>query len=220
MGIFNFFKKGNNTNKEYKVGDALFFGKYFFNNEKDLKPIEWIVLESNETELLLISKYCLDTIGFCGPSPEWGNPSACIWEASYLRNWLNSDFYNSAFSEQEKSAITETTIITDISLNVTLHKNKVFVLSEEQAVAYFTENETRKCIPTPYAKSKGARLGWTDDTKEYSSWWLLPYVHLTGGTPPRMDYPCAVFQTGDTQHHSRNVCHTDFTVRPVIKIKK
>ncbi|MBQ9761881.1 MAG: hypothetical protein IJV82_02255 [Oscillospiraceae bacterium] len=220
MGIFDFFKKDNSVHGNCKVGGSLFFGKYYFENEKDIRPIEWVVLESNRTELLLISKYCLDTVGYCGPSPEWGNASACIWENSYLRNWLNNDFYNRAFNKEEKQSIIETTIITDSSSDKMLHKNSIFILSEKQAITYFGESTARKGIPTPYAVSKGARLGWTDDTKEYTSWWLLPYVELTGGSPARMDYPCAVFQMGDTQYHGRNIGHTDFTVRPVIRIKK
>lgn len=219
MGLFDLFKKSNYVYANCKVGDAVCFGKYYFQDEKDIKPIEWIVLESNEAELLLISKYCLDTVGYCGPSPEWGNASACIWENSYLRNWLNNDFYNRAFNKEDMRRIIETTIITASTLDETLHKNKVFILSEKQATTYFAVNETRKGVPTPYAKAKGARLGWTDDTKEYTSWWLLPYVELTGGKPARMDYPRAVFQMGEIQYHSRNAGHTDFTVRPVIRIK-
>ena len=215
MGIFSFFNKNGAKDNKYNIGDTFVFGKYPFKNEKDIQPIEWIVLENNATELLLISKYCLDTVGYCGPSPEWGNSSACIWENSYLRDWLNNDFYGRAFNKEEKERITETTIITDATLDETLQKNNVFILSEKQVITYFEESTARKGIPTPYAVAKGARLGWTDDTREYTSWWLLPYV-----TPARIAYPCAVFQMGDTQYHGRNIGHTDFTVRPVIRIKK
>ena len=93
----------------------------------------------------------------------------------------------------------------------------MFILSEKQAITFFAENKTRKGIPTPYAKSKGARLGWTDDTKEYTSWWLLPYIESIGG---RIDYPCAVFQMGNTQYHGRNVGHTDFYCAPCYKNQK
>lgn len=220
MGMFDLIKKKSNSYANCKVRDTLLFGAYPFETEKDIRPIEWIVLEDREAELLLISRYCLDTVGYCGPSPECGNSSDCIWENSYLRNWLNNDFYNVAFSEKDKCRIIDTNIITNTALDGNSHKNKVFLLSQEQAITYFAEKDTRKEIPTPYAKSKGARLGWTDDTKEYTSWWLLPHAEQAGGTPERVDYPCAVFQTGEIQYHGRNVWHTDFTVRPVIRIKK
>lgn len=220
MGLLELLKKKSNIYAKCKVGETLRLGAYPFETEKDVRPIEWIVLENKETELLLISKYCLDTVGYCGPAPIWGNTSACIWENSYLRHWLNSDFYNVAFSEKDKCHIIDTAIITDAKLNGDLHKNKVFILSEEQATTYFAGSEERKGIPTLYAKSKGAWLGWTEDTKEYTSWWLLPHIEQTGGQAPRMDYPCAVFPIGETQYHGRNIGHTDFTVRPVIKIKK
>ena len=218
MGIFNFFKKGNNTNKEYKVGDTLFFGKYFFNNEKDIKPIEWIVLQSYENELLLISKYCLDTIRYCEPSATFNGTESCIWENSYLRNWLNNEFFNQAFTEDEKKNILVTTVETDKSLNSELHKNKVFVLSKEQVLDFFPNINERIGVPTLYALKKGANVGHNGEMTTW--WWILPNVDITGGQPPRMDFPSVVCQDGEINYHSRLAYHSDFTVRPVIKIKK
>lgn len=218
MGIFNFSKKQNKTNENHKIGDTIFFGKYFFESEKDIKPIEWLILESNDREMLLISKYCLDTIKYCEPSPSFGGTECCIWENSYLRNWINNTFYSQAFSEEEKQNIVETEIVTDKTLNNTLHKNKVFALSKSQVCAYFSNNENRKGYPTPYALQKGANIGYSEAKSTW--WWTLPHIDMTGGQPPRMDYPSVVCQNGEINYHSRLVYHSDFTVRPVIKIKK
>ena len=217
MGIFNFLKKQNNPDKNYKSGDTIFFGKYFFENEKHTQSIEWIVLESNSTETLIISRYCLDTIKYCEPSSYEGT-ECCVWENSYLRNWLNNTFYSQAFSEEEKQNIIETEIVTDETLNNTLHKNKVFVLSKSQVCNYFSDNESRKGYPTPYALKRGANVGYNGENSTW--WWTLPYIDATGGQPPRIDYPSAVCKNGEINYHGRLVYHSDFTVRPVIKIKK
>ncbi len=218
MRIFNFCKKQKNNSGNYKIGDTIFFGKYFFESEKNEKPIEWFILESNDTEMLLISKYCLDTIKYCETSSLVSGTECCIWENSYLRNWLNNTFYSQAFSEKEKKAIIETEIITDKTLNNTLHKNKVFVLSKSQVCDYFSDSKNRKGCPTPYALKKGANVGHNGENLTW--WWVLPYIDATGGQPPRIDYPAVVCQNGEISYHSRLVYHSDFTVRPAIKIKK
>ena len=218
MGIFNFFKKQNDVDKNYINSDTILFGKYYFENEKSVQPIEWVVLENSDTDMLLISKYCLDTIKYCESSSSHGGTECCIWENSYLRNWLNNSFYSKSFSEKEKQNIIEMEIVTDKMQNKTLHKNKVFVLSVTQVCNYFSDNESRKGYPTPYALQKGAAIGHGGESSTW--WWILPYVDLTGGQPSRMDYPSVVCQNGEVNYHSRLVYHSDFTVRPVIKIKK
>ena len=60
--------------------------------------------------------------------------------------------------------------------------------------------------------------GWTDDTKEYTSWWLLPEENAYG-IPNGSIYPKAVFQMGEIQFHGRNISHIDFTIRPCVRIK-
>jgi hypothetical protein len=78
----------------------------------------------------------------------------------------------------------------------------VFLLSEEEVRRYFPEASQRKAKPTPYAIRQGARLGWTEDTKAFASWWILPeenaYGHQDGSI-----YPKAVWQMGEMQFHSR-----------------
>ena len=80
MGIFNFFKKQNDVDKNYINSDTILFGKYYFENEKSVQPIEWVVLENSDTDMLLISKYCLDTIKYCESSSSHGGTECCIWE--------------------------------------------------------------------------------------------------------------------------------------------
>ena len=141
--------------------------------------IEWIVLDVKEDYYVIISKYALDTIGYY--NLEWKhNLDMLIWENSFLRKWLNEEFYQTAFSDTERNKIVEKRIITTENLNESSYKNFVHILSLEEVEKYFPAMEQRKVKPTAYAISKGARTGWTSETKEYTSWWILPYIEMMG----------------------------------------
>lgn len=79
------------------------FGKYEQDNnvENGKEDIEWIVVTVDDNSALLLSKYILDDI-------EYHNDMGITtWEDSYIRKWLNSDFYNDAFDEDEKKLVLE-----------------------------------------------------------------------------------------------------------------
>jgi len=89
---------------EFSVSEDLVsvtLGKYEQNNitQNGTEPIEWIILETQDDKALVISKYILD----CQPFNE--GFAECTWETSSIRKWLNSDFYDSAFSQGEKERI-------------------------------------------------------------------------------------------------------------------
>lgn len=218
MSMFDLFhreKTGAGTN--IQPGDIIRFGRYPFAEDGTAAPIEWIVLGISAGDLLLISRYCLDTMGFCGP--DWGNQTP-IWERSYIRNWLNTDFYSTAFREEEKQRILETSIFTDGDPFADTRSNRVFLLSREQAEQLFPTEEARQARPTPYALKRGARPDLMEEAPGYVSWWVLPCMNQTGGTPPRWDYPQAVYPNGKVLFHSRNIAHVDFTVRPAIRLRR
>ena len=85
-------------NNEYKHGDVFFFGKYEQDGNKDNgpEPIEWIVLRDTGNEVILLSKYVLAHKAFDTSGEMF------IWEDSTLCQWLNNEFYNEAFSNDEK----------------------------------------------------------------------------------------------------------------------
>lgn len=78
-------------------------GKYEQDNNTDngSEAIEWIVLETDGDKALILSKKILD----CKPFNK--GFAECTWETSSLREWLNSDFLNSAFTESEQARILE-----------------------------------------------------------------------------------------------------------------
>ena len=100
----------NTTEFGIRVSDHLCFGHYEQDNSptNGSEPIEWIVLNVQGNTALLISRYILDEKPYCIPYTEYAN--SVKWADSYLRHWLNNDFLNSAFTNQEIDAILLTNV--------------------------------------------------------------------------------------------------------------
>ena len=124
----------------YKVGDIIKFGKYEqdgnLNNGKE--DIEWKVISVKKGKAYVVSKYSLTQ------RPYNSNSDSVTWESCELRQWLNNDFYNEAYSESEKNKIPLVTVEnkdnpfsgTDGGKDT---KDKVFLLSLEDCETYFGE---------------------------------------------------------------------------------
>ena len=101
------------------------------NLDNGAEPIEWIVIADADDRLLLLSDKVLDQKTFND------NYGAVNWETSPLRKWLNEDFYNAAFNDEEKTIIEDyVTVPGDVSAGTTEVTDKVFLLSREEAEAY------------------------------------------------------------------------------------
>lgn len=152
------------------VGDLIRFGSYEQDNDLDngKEAIEWQVLAVEENRVLVISKYALDVKPF---NYEYRRVT---WETSYLRNWLNGEFMNNAFSPTERAQIL--TVINKNPDNPVSRikggkdtKDQIFLLSIDEADKYLNTDATRQCQSTEYAKANG------DFINEYNgeSWWWL-----------------------------------------------
>jgi len=67
------------------------------------EPIRWIIVNENNGEYELVSEFSLDCQTF-------DNSGYSTWEESDIRSWLNTTFYDTAFSDEEKKII-KTTIV-------------------------------------------------------------------------------------------------------------
>lgn len=110
------------------VGDYVKFGKY------NHSAIEWQVLKKNDGKALLISRYALDKRAYDEFTYVTG------WEKCTLREWLNSDFYDSAFISYEKEKILETHVSEESNTN-----DKIFLLGINEAVNYLDLGGQRQC---------------------------------------------------------------------------
>ena len=224
MKLFNSVIKKQRPKAE--KGDVITFGKYYFDSDEP-RAIEWIVLDSDESKVLVISKYALEAKGYID---NWRSDDITasykklIWEFSDLRKWLNEDFYNTSFDNKEKEKIINTDIqTTEIDAD---KSNRVFILSEQQVEELLSDGSLRCALPTPYAKSKNAAVDCGTDCSPY---WILPHIENSAGYAPDIEdeylsrlsiYPQAVTGKGLVYYHSRNIYHSDFTVRVAMYIDK
>ena len=159
---------------KFAVGNYVIFGNYPQTNDvNDNSPIEWLVLESDGETALLISRYALD----CKPYNEY--QMYTTWERCTLRYWLNNEFFNKAFSAEEKQYVLQSDVSADKnpwrSTNLgSATKDKVFLLSSAEANKYFKSDDARKCAPTDYALQQGAHTSDSDkvEGRETCEWWL------------------------------------------------
>lgn len=82
--------------------------------------------------------------------------SGTTWETCTLRQWLNNNFFNAAFSGYERAMIPTVTVSADENPEYsTDHGNatqdRVFLLSIDEANKYFGSDSERRCKPTDYA---------------------------------------------------------------------
>ena len=143
------------------------FGRYVQEGDEPT-PILWHVLAIEGNTLLLISEYALD----CKCYNE--KNEYVTWKTCTLRQWLNSDFLNTAFTEEEKEMIQVSHLKNEDNLIYGTSggeetKDKVFLLSIEEAQRYFPNDEARQCKPTANAVAKGAYV----DNDNGNCWWWL-----------------------------------------------
>lgn len=161
---------------DVKVGDTVTFGTYEQDDEtaNGAEDIEWYVIERKDDEVLLLSKCCLDT------KPFQDNYDTVTWETCTLREWLNNEFYNKAFSSKEQSCIKLSSLTTEVKSNnegsgITT-KDKVFLLSLNDVKQYFsltdTDNENMFYCYDSCFLTEMTTYAWLQGGERDGHWWL------------------------------------------------
>lgn len=160
-----------------QVGQYIPFGRFEQDNipKNGAEDIEWEVLCIEDDRALLISRYILEEMPFNEKN------EIIPWVNCTLRQWLNNDFYYSAFTPEEQAFIL-TTELTHESNAYTKDGgepntlDEVFVLNINEVIKYYpiemVDEHTGQCdrlkaYPTRYAADKV----WMD-TNGTASWWL------------------------------------------------
>jgi len=154
---------------------------YFINTVYWFKfePIQWRVLYNTGTELFVMAEKILDSKAY---NQDY---TSVTWETSPLRNWLNNDFYNTAFNSTEQAGIKLSTVVNEDNPDYGMEggnntSDKLFLLSyaEISTPAYgfssnFSNQDTARITQgTDFSKGNGLSV-LTDITYlEYSNWWL------------------------------------------------
>ena len=195
---------------DLKPGDTFMFGSYEQNDDVSdgKEAIEWIVLDVQGNEALVVSKYALDAKKFNEVKEKTS------WEACTLRTWLNEAFFDEAFNEEEKAEIVESTLANkrnehyDKSVDGNETADKIFLLSVEEAEKYMETPEAKQCQPTEYAEANGAYH--FSDT-DCCDWWTRTEGGFTAGV-------AYVKNHGGMEYEGNWVTHTDNAVRPAMRI--
>ncbi len=132
--------------------------------------IKWNVLNDNEGKLLLVSDLLLDNQCFLpGESHDGeefehngGTGYANNYELSYIRKWLNDEFYKVAFYGLDENIVSE--ILINNSKETTINESeyacndtfdKVSLLSYQDVSTYYSSDSNRMAYSSDYAKAMG-----------------------------------------------------------------
>lgn len=159
------------------------------NTENGSEPIEWYVIKEEDDGIVLLSRYALYAMRY----DEYSE--APVWERSEIGQWLNSVFYETAFTSDEKGM---------------LHGQngsewKVSLPSEERFSAANGEKSVYYVIPSEYAKRMFQAA---EEESRYAGAWLSTPVAASGSS--------WVFCVGEYGTKEIFDCDAVLYVRPVI----
>ena len=146
-----------------RIGKLYRFGHYEQDNDPDNgeEMIDWIILDvDGEGNLLLISRYVLDCQFYNQPVGKKLND--VTWETCALREWLNGEFYNTAFEIKEQDKILTTTVAAENNevSGVKAGKDtedKVYLLSVNEARKYFENDDTEDGRNYGFSKARATK---------------------------------------------------------------
>ena len=190
---------------EIKAGDTVIFGSYEQDNDQTngKEPIEWVVMEVEGGDAMLLSRYVLDILAY-----NDGNMKTS-WKNSSLRRWLNSTFYDEAFTAEEKGQLIIKELETKYDEGTTA--DPVTLMTCPDALRIFENHKARQCVGTPYAKAKG--LYQSKKYKGFTHWWTR--------NPSWESYNKAsyVAASGGTMKCGAPLTNKNFGIRPLIYLK-
>ena len=189
-----------------KIGDEVVFGSWDQDGKSGSEPITWIVLCQGVGKTLVLSERVLEYQCFKNETADDNYPAA-LYRDSDLRAFLNDSFYNGAFSDEEKSAILTSRIVskykdehyTELTYET---EDNVFPLSVAEAARYvcgvgtnvFGIPSDRVREENPYGTSPISGIAGVSDAM---TWWLRDMG-------PENAKTAAVVYAGEAQRKNHN----------------
>jgi len=190
------------TVKSGQRGDTVLFGAYPQTKDGGEAPLEWVVAEKNQNEMLLLAKYPIE----CLPFNE--GDQMTDWNRSDLRKWLNGIFLQQAFTEGEREKILFSKLdnIGNKELGIKGSKpttDRIFLLSIEELRKY---SFLTICKATDYVQEQKRKNG-----LKGACWWL----RSPGGNHRRS---ATVMEDGTIRIYGEIAYNSDWMVRPALRV--
>lgn len=168
----------NDFNDKETYRQTVNFGNYYYTDSGSCKPIEWRILERTEDAIKIITKYAID---YC----TFDDGFAQNWEESSMCSWLNTTFYEKAFTDEEKKMIITANEKQYVFTQNDKQHYKILILSDKEVGQLPTA--TTISVPTPYAIQKGAPYDGEDScdiadpTWNGTEWWTRSFSNREVG---------------------------------------
>lgn len=198
------------------VGDTITLGSYEQDGNLDngSEKLSWTVHKIKNGKALLVCDTCIAAM----PYNEEGSDNS--WTNSVLRSWLNNDFYEAAFSNDEATMISESNIVTGRLSDEEGHTygqtygedevtiDKVFAPDLSQFWQITTELNVSKAAKAEFIENN---ICWGQDNYQTMFWTRCPYGQSK-------NYACG-YDTGSEQSMNYVLSPDTYAlVRPVINI--
>ncbi len=188
---------------------------YWFKYE----PIKWKIVKTEAGLSTIVAESVLD-VG-CFYKTSYQNLQdrdgkivyANDYAESYVRAFLNGDFYETAFNALQRSIVQVTAVDNSWHTAEQMHdlayadtNDNVYLLSYKDITEFFADNEARKSLGTDYAKVLGI-----NEYQGGSPWWSRsPSYWVNGGS-------CFVASHGATSYNS--YVNAYYGVRPAMTVR-
>ena len=177
------------------------------------EDIGWRVLDIREGCALLIAESVID----CGSYNK--EMEDVTWSESSLREWLNGEFLQGAFDDNERKRICESHVKNNSNPSGGTSdkpgaRDMVFCLSVDEAKRYFADSWDRQAKPTVWAVLNGVDVCNQAEFPFYGrSWWWLRSPGDSSATA------ACVFETGFIEESIIPVICDNIGIRPAIWIR-
>ena len=135
----------------YPLGMTVKIGRFEQDGNLDNGPeeIEWYVVDYKDGKYYLLSKYMLLEMRYSKNYPDGDeNYEDTNWETSLIRAYLNDEFLDTAFTEQEQQYIVPTALPEGVT-------DRVFLLSKDDVEQIVVEGLLTMGIPSNYLIAQG-----------------------------------------------------------------
>lgn len=196
------------------VGDIISFGKFEMDNDtaNGYDDISWLVIDENDSGILVISKYCLTC-------QETSGDGYNTWENSVARKWLNDTFYKDVFTAEERRKIKKATITNADNPDTGIDggndtSDYLFLLSIDEVNKYFPTKEDRKAYGTLYLQDL------IDENDETVNWWLRTPGKRSVSLGERLIYQSYVGSNGFVYTEGSSTTVYNGGLRPAMWLSK